>query len=390
MHDSTMIYGVLIGLGISVLLVAISLFIYHRLIRTNETRFEVDARHALGGMIPELIKTARESLQSERLDIQNAIHHDLKQHSDTFRDLTLSLRQEIDKRQQEIRLFEEDRNRKYGELSQALIDYKSLTHDLRNSTEQLNKILSNNQLRGSWGELQAVKIFEAAGMLEGTHYVKQRTIIGTSELRPDFTVFLPNKLELHIDAKFPLQSLQQAMQVEGQQEQDKILQQFGRDIKDRMRETSKYILPANNSVDYVILFVPSESVFEIINRKFPQIIDMAFSQKIVLAAPHSLFAVVRIILESYMNFHYERNLREILSYLHGVLTNFERFKVEFQDVGRAIQTAQSRYNQISDTRFKQIARATDHIKEYTHTDPPPQTVDLAHPSMETKQELHDE
>lgn len=384
-----MVIGLLVGFGLSLSVLIIGLFVYHRFFRSNHGRFEEDARHALGGIIPELVKTTRDALQSERHDMQQAIHHDLKQHSDIFRDLTTSLRLEIDKRQREMHSMEEDRNKKYGELSQALTDYKSLTHELRNSTQQLNKILSNNQLRGSWGELQAVKIFEAAGMMEGTHYVKQRAITDHNDLRPDFTVFLPNKLELHIDVKFPLQSLQQAMQIENDHERQKVLLQFGRDIKERMNETGKYILPACNSVDYVILFVPSESVFEVINRQFPQIIDKAFSEKIILTSPHSLFAVVRIILESYMNFHYEQNLREILGYLQGVLTNFERFKIEFEDVGRALQTAQNRYTQISETRYKQISRATDRMKETTHTNHLPSNVNQEAIPTETDQ-LHDE
>jgi DNA recombination protein RmuC len=367
-----MVIGLVIGFCLSFFTLITGIFIYYRFFRVG--RVEQESRSVLGEVLPELVKSARDALQSERHDIQQSIQNNLKQQNDSFRDLTMSLRHEIDKRQREIHLMEEDRNRKYGELSQALTDYKSLTHELRNSTEQLNKILSNNQLRGSWGELQAVKIFEAAGMVEGTHYAKQRTITDHADLRPDFTIFLPNKLELHIDVKFPLQSLQQAMQLSDSREREKFLQQFGRDIKERMNETGKYILPACHSVDYVILFVPSESVFEVINRQFPQIIDKAFSEKIILTSPHSLFAVVRVILESYLNFHYEQNLREILGYLQGVLTNFERFKIEFDDVGRALQTAQNRYSQISETRYKQIARATDKMKEATQGNQIPITI----------------
>jgi DNA recombination protein RmuC len=224
--------------------------------------------------------------------------------------------------------------------------------------------LANNQLRGSWGELQAEKILEAAGMIAGTHYVKQQPISEMPNLRPDFTLLLPSKLQLHIDVKFPLQSLQLAMQTENKEEQQRHLQQFGRDLKERMRETCKYIVPSSGSVDYVILFVPSESVFEIINRQFPHIIDDAFSQKCILVSPHSFFAVVRTVLESYMNFHYEQNLKEILNYLQTLLGHFDRFKTEFGEVGRAIDSAQLKYKQIETTRFNQIARATEKIKQY--------------------------
>jgi DNA recombination protein RmuC len=360
-----MVIGIVVGSLTALLLSAIFFIVVKRQQSYSEATFEHSAQKALGVMVQEIVKTTREQLQAEKQDISSTIAKDLKQQSDVFKDLTTSLKQEIDTRQKEIRSLEEDRNRKYGEISQALTDYKTLTLELRSSTEQLKKILANNQLRGNWGEIQAQKILEAAGMISGTHFAKQQPIDDQPHLRPDFTVFLPNKMQLYIDVKFPLQSLQLAMQTDDKVEQQRSIAQFGRDVKERMKETHKYILSNGSCVDYVILFVPSESVFEIINRQLPGIIDEGFSQKVILASPHSFFAVVRTIFESYVNFHYEQNLKEILQYLQTLLANFDRFKVEFADVGKALTVAQTKYKYIEETRYAQIKRASEKITQHT-------------------------
>jgi DNA recombination protein RmuC len=377
-----MITGLLIGLGIGAVLCILFMIWQKKFSVSPEKQFESLAQKTLGAMLQQVVEVTRSQMQSEKRDLSETIAKDLKNQSESFRELTQSLKLEIDSRQREIRSMEEDRNKKYGEISQALTDYKSLTLELRSSTEQLKKILANNQLRGSWGELQAQRILEAAGMIDGKHFVKQQ-IIEASALRPDFTVFLPNQLQLHIDVKFPLQSLQSAMQTEDKTEQQRFMQQFGRDLKERMKEAAKYIVPEKNSVDYVILFVPSESVFEIINRQFPHIIDEGFSQCVIMVSPHSFFAVVRTILESYVNFHYEQNLKEILQYLQSVLTQFERFKGEFSEVGRALALAQTKYRQIEETRYTQIIRTTEKIHQLklpaqleTPELPAPETKDL--------------
>ncbi len=360
-----LILGVTIGVLIAAVGVWIFFAVWTKKQQTHQQRIlEDSAQKALGSVVQDLVKSAREQLTAEKRDITASVEKDLRAQSDTFKELAQTLRQDIAERQREIRGFEEDRNRKYGQIAQALTDYKDLTEELRGSTEQLKRVLASNQLRGSWGEMQAEKILEAAGMIAGQHYVKQQAMTEASELRPDFTIFLPNKLELYVDVKFPLNALQYAMASASKTEQAQHMQQFGLDLKQRIKEVNKYVLSKENCVDYVLLFVPSESVFEIINKNFAPIIDHSFSQQVILVSPHSFFAVVRTIQESYTHFYYERNLKEILHHLEDLLGNFERFKGEFSDVGKALQSAQTKYAQIEQTRYRQIAKASDKITQY--------------------------
>lgn len=367
--------GIIIGLGIGILIL-IAFIIWqksHGQINreTLEKSFQQTAQQSLGMMMQEVIKATREQLGAEKKDISESISKDLKTQTDSFKEVTESLKKEIDERQREIRKFEVERNEKYGQIAQALTDYKGLTEELRGSTEQLKRVLSSNQMRGSWGELQAEKILEAAGMIEGTHYAKQQPVAGNANLRPDFTLFLPNHMELYVDVKFPLQSLQLAMAATTKGEQEQHFKQFGNDLKARIAEAGKYVLGQASSVDYVILFVPSESVFEIINKNFASIVDASFSQQVILVSPHSFFAVVRTIQESYTHFYYEQNLRDIMGLLQKALKQFEMFKGEFVDVGKALESAQAKYLKIAENRTSQIDKITDKITTYQINDTSP-------------------
>src|SRR3989344_2883299 len=159
-----MLTGILAGIVIGAIIGVVVFFVIKKNQPDSRTILEDGAQKALASAVAEIVRVAREQLGAEKKDITETIGKDLKIHADHFKEITQSLKQEIHIRQQEIRGLEEDRNKKFGEISKALTDYKGLTEELRGSTEQLKRVLSSNQLRGSWGEHQAEKILEAAGM----------------------------------------------------------------------------------------------------------------------------------------------------------------------------------------------------------------------------------
>src|SRR5690606_13400304 len=90
------------------------------------------------------------------------------------------LKQEIDTRQKEIRLLEQDRNKKFGEISTAIEEHRKITEELKTSTESLSKVLANNQVRGQWGERIIEDILRSAGFIENIHYQRQKSLGSSS------------------------------------------------------------------------------------------------------------------------------------------------------------------------------------------------------------------
>lgn len=309
-------------------------------------------------VVQTVIAVAREQLDGQ----QRQITSELTANKDAITAMVKDLEDELDRRQQEIRSLEQDRNLKFGEITKAIEQHKQLTSDLQGSTTELNRILSNAQLRGGWGERAVEQIFASVGLVEKRHFLIQQTL-GSSGVRPDFIVLLPDSKRLCIDAKFPLTNLQLMTKTEDQVERARCDQLFAKDVKDKVGEIVErgYISTADGTCDYAVMFVPSEAVFDYINRQHPEIVDQALAKKVIMASPYSLVAIVRTICEAYRNFYYETSMREIVEKVDIFLNDFRLFQQEFVKIGKHLTATQDDFEQITGTRYRMLNRHIEQI-----------------------------
>jgi DNA recombination protein RmuC len=311
-------------------------------------------------LVNTVISVAKEKLEGDKQQISA----DMAAKKEAIELLVKDLKKDIEARQQEIRSLEQDRNLKFGEITKAIDEHKKLTSALQGSTNELKRVLSNSQLRGSWGERQVEQIFHNAGFMEGTHYFVQLAM-PSSNVRPDFTVMLPNKQKICIDAKFPFSNLQLMSQAEGKDEKQKYDKLFAADVKQKIIEIAGkgYFSVEDGTCDYAVMFVPSESVFEYINRAHPEIVDEALSKKVLMASPYSLVAIIRTINEAYRNFYYESSMREIIKKVDVFLNDYRLFQGEFEKFGKDLGMAMADYEKITGTRYKQMGLHIRQIQE---------------------------
>jgi len=163
-----------------------------------------------------LVKTARESLSSEtkqnRLDLDNK-------------------REEIGRLikglEEYVKVSEKDRIDSFSSLKTSLEESRRVTEQLSVNTESLKKVLSNNQLRGQFGEQVADDLLKMAGFVVGETYTRQESENGS---RPDFTVYLPDRTKINVDAKFPYSSLQRMTETDDTDAKNRYMRQFETDI----------------------------------------------------------------------------------------------------------------------------------------------------------------
>jgi DNA recombination protein RmuC len=322
------------------------LYFLHK--RLNPATQQIDSSE----VIQTVISVAQQQLAGEK----GLISAELTAKKDAIETLVKGLQEDIAIRQKEIRILEQDRNLKFGEISKSIDEHKKLTSDLQGSTEELRRVLSSSQLRGSWGERQIEQIFASIGFLQGQHFLTQ-TLMEDGTSKPDFTVLLPGGKRLCIDAKFPFANLQLMTQTEDAAEKQRFDRAFVSDVRDKVKEVADkgYISEGNGTCDYAVMFIPSESVFEYINRKHPEIVDEALTKKVLMASPYSLVAIVRTINEAYKNFYYESSMREIVKKVDVFLGDWNRFQEEFGRFGKSLQTTMNDYEQITGTRHKQMS-----------------------------------
>jgi len=167
----------------------------------------------------------------------------------------------------EIKRLREQNAEKFGSVDKAV-------SDLLKSTGDLNNVLSSSQARGQWGERMAEDLLKAAGLIEGINYEKQDTISGGG--RPDYTFLMPPDRVLYMDVKFPMDSYTKFVSATDTGVMASLKVDFMKAVRDRVKELERrdYVVSTTQqSLDYVLLFVPNESITGFIHEADPSLID---------------------------------------------------------------------------------------------------------------------
>lgn len=282
---------------------------------------------------------------------------------DVIKDLVEKISQDLEKNQVKSEETKTSTFKELNTLKTVIEEHKIATGGLKEATDNLKNILSNNQLRGKYGEEVAENLLRSVGFVKGQHYLinTEQESIST---RPDFTMFLPDKTKMNIDAKFPLQSLIKYQEAESKLEKDRYLREFTSDVKQKIKQvaTRDYINPEENTVDFVILFVPNEMIFSFIYDKLHEVWNDAMKQKVILAGPFSFTAILRMVFQSYKNFSYQKNLHSIIKLINSFTKEYESFSGELDTLGKRIQSVESQYNTVSITRAKKLTGVVEKIK----------------------------
>ncbi len=307
----------------------------------------------------QLVFIANQKLGAEKQEITN----DLANKKDVFEKLTKQVLDELAKSQSKLEESEKNRIGTFSILTQRLEEQKALTQQLSATTEGLKRVLSNNQLRGAFGEKVAEDLLKMSGFVQGVDYEFNKEQANSSS-RPDFTVKLPDGTKINVDAKFPYPNLVKMSETEDPQAKAEYFKAFERDVREKIRQvcTRDYIDPESRTVDFVILFIPNEMIFSFIYDKLPSVWEEALAKKVVLAGPFSFTAILRMVRQAYDNFRFQNNVQHIIAHIQQFAKEFETYSAEFDKIGDRIDSLSKQYQLVSTTRTRQLNRIVDKIK----------------------------
>ncbi len=266
-----------------------------------------------------------------------------------------------------VRRFEKDRDIKYGGLANQLKTTAEATNKLQQATDKLGNVLGNVKLRGQWGEKIAEDILVHSGLIEDVHYLKNKKQ-DTALTRPDYTFLLPNDYKVNMDVKFPLNRylMYANTETEKEEERKQHKREFLRDVKNRIKEIQNrnYINPSENTLDFVLLFVPNEQVYGFIHLSSPGLIDEALKQKVILCSPFTLYAVLKIIRQAHDNFHFSKATKEIIKLIGEFERSYLKFKNRFTELGNQLQKTSDKYEEITTKSYKALDSKVNKIEAY--------------------------
>ena len=253
---------------------------------------------------------------------------------------------------------------KITEVTTLIKKHEEVTTKLKDTTEHLGKALASSKKRGEWGERMAEDIIRLAGMIEGVNYIKQKTLEGSSG-RPDYTFLLPNNLRINMDVKFPLDNFTHYLDAEADHDKKRYQDELLKNTKIMIKQvtTREYINTADNTVDYVIVFIPNEQVYGFIHESDATIMDEALKQKVILCSPFTLYAVLAVIRQAIENFNLERTASEILQLLAEFSKQWKAYKEKFKVMGDRLDAAKKEYDALVTTRTNVLERSLRKIDE---------------------------
>ena len=315
---------------------------------------------ALSKSTEEFLKLAKTRLESEReigfkeLDAKKGlIDQQLHQMTSKLADVSKLMKE-----------LEKDRVEKFGELASQLKTATQQSAVLMQTTNLLREALASTKARGQWGERMAEDVLRLAGFIENVNYLKQKTIDGAGS-RPDFTFILPKDLRLNMDVKFPLDNYLRFLETNLELEKVKFRNDFLRDVKARVKEvtTREYINPEQNTVDYVLLFIPNEQIYSFIHEQDSSILDEGIKNRVIFCSPITLFAVLAVIRQAVDNFALEKTSNEVLSLLGLFKNQWGEFLKKLDLLGKRIEDTQKEYELLTTTRRRQLERPLNKIDD---------------------------
>lgn len=293
----------------------------------------------------------------------------LKQAGEQFKSLKQSSEQDLDAKKKMIDKSLSGMNEKLDhihtqstELKTSIETSQRTTEVLSENTARLREILSSSQQRGQWGERIVEDILGFVGLLEKIHYTKQSQV--ASGQRPDFTFILPQEKKLNMDVKFPLAHYENYLFAEDDEIRAREKAVFMRNVRTHIQSVCgrEYINPAEGTLEYVMLFIPNESIYGFIHSEDADLIDYALQKRVLLCSPLTLYAMLSLIHQATRNFTMNERASEVMALVGQFREQWKRYIEQMDRLGRNIETVSKQYQTLITTRTRTLEKPLDKLE----------------------------
>lgn len=258
--------------------------------------------------------------------------------------------QRLDALSTELQQLRQINNTQYDNVGKAV-------EALARRTDNLSEILSSSQKRGQWGERVVEDMLRAVGFIEGVNYSKQD--VNTVGGRPDYKFLMPPDRVLFMDVKFPLDRYADHFNADNDALRQQAKVEFVKAVKGHVDALARrdYTLNAKEeALDYVLMFLPNESISGFVHEADPGMIDYALAKKVVLCSPLALYSFLSVIRQATDSFHTEQTAASIMQQI-------AKFNKEWQNYVKAVDEVKDVFHKLTDkvdsigtdgTRFKKL------------------------------------
>ena len=294
-----------------------------------------------------LIEDYKKQLDSERNKTENSIKltAELNAMKETVKELS-----------QQSNEANRTRTEAEAKLASTISEMRRASESFFDETKKISGALSKTQTRGKFGEAQLELLLQSAGLREGHEYTRQKsTTDSDSSGIPDITVEMPGGSRIFIDSKFPFDRFVEAFGTEVQSERDEFLAQHTKDLLKHVEALAKRgYHKSQGSPDFVVLFVPFETLLSEALRIDPLFLEKAFKLNVTVATPTSMMALLRTVGYIFTRNKLAQNADDIKNVATTFLKNITLLHGKIVAVGKAISSTAKAYEDLIPTAERTV------------------------------------
>ncbi len=311
------------------------------------------------GQLNQTLKDSFSALSVEALE-RNA-----ERQRDSLENTLKPLQETLERARKQIDEIEKERHTHYGRLTQQLQDAVTSQEQLRRETQTLSQALARPQVRGSYGEVTLRRIIELAGMTAHVDFVEQAQ--QDSGQRPDVVVRLPENRVLPIDAKAPLQKYSDAYRESDPERQKALMREFAGSVRAMVTDLSRKEYWAGfaneNSLDFVVMFVPGDQFLNAALEQDPELMDYALQKKVLLTTPSSLMAILRAVAYGWNQQKVAENAERIRDLGYQLCERVAVFSEHMAALGKSLGGSVGHFNQMVGSWESRVLPTTSKFRD---------------------------
>lgn len=315
-------------------------------------------------LLEQQIRTAQEQLRTTSEEVLRSRSAELQTANlEQLGHIIAPLRQSLADMQQQTARQEEAHTEKMARLDETIKATLRQTASVSESADRLATALTaENKAQGNFGELQLKTLLDNMGLREGLQYDTQVTLRndeGTTlldpdngqRLQPDFVVHFPEGRDLIIDSKMSLKAFTSYFNATTDAERAEAVRRHVQSVRSHVDELARkkyhrYITGNRQTVDFVVMYLYSDSALQLALSADPQLWDDAAQRGVLITGSHNLYMLLRIVVMAWDRMRQSENQQHIMEQANLIVGRVQSFYTRLLDVEQQLHKTQQAFDSL--------------------------------------------